>query len=300
MKRIKQTGFSFGKFSLCLALLGLTIFSCKKGSEYYKTNVPSQSSTVEFAPVTAGTTVGNYFVKSTNDPYNLIIGFTGYSDGDRTVNFTATSKTAVAGVQYIAPGSLTVKAGRTFDTLKFKALFAGYPSGRRDTVTIKVSGYPTVNNVDSFRIVIQPYCDVLPTTMVGNFTTSRDYYPSIAPANASASAYTAIVSDFTPLTATTATIKIKNLGNTADVGFAPFAPTDGATTGLTATMDWTDPANFKITIASQPYVASLYTYGASTISGTGTFSSCDQSITLSYSVKVSAGSFNNQWSKLTR
>lgn len=296
MKEIKNKGLA----ALSLFVLVLTIVvSCKKGYDY---NLPPDSvSVAEFSQVTNGTTVQGYFVKATNDPLPLVVGFTNSSNVDRTISFTVTSKTAVAGTQYIAPSPVVVKAGQTFDTLKFKALFAGYPSGRRDTVTIKMSGYPTVNNTDSIRVVIQPYCDVLPATMIGNYTTSRDYYPAISAGNASASAYTATVDSWTSTGATTATAKIKMVGNTADVGFAPFAPTDGAATGLTALFDWTDPSNFKVSIATQPYVASLYTYGASTLTTTaGSFSSCDQTITLSYRVTVSAGSFINQHSVLRR
>jgi hypothetical protein len=296
MKTIKNKGLAI----LSLVVLALTIVvSCKKGYDY---NLPPDSvSVAEFSQVTNGTTYAGYFVKATNDPLPLVVGFTNTSNVDRTINFTVTSRTAVAGTQYIAPSAVVVKAGQSFDTLKFKALFAGYPSGRKDTVTIKMSGFPTVNNTDSIRVVIQPYCDVTSTNMTGNYTASRDYWPAITTANASATAYTAVVSDWTSTGATTATAKIKNLGNTPDIGFAPFAVTDGAATGLTAIFDWTDPANFKVSIASQPYVASLYTYGASTISTvSGSFSSCDQTITLSYSVRVSAGSFNNQHSVLRR
>jgi|GEM_PF-1268937 len=296
MKKIKNTGLTL----LSLSILLLTVVvSCKKG---YDNNLPSSDvSVAEFALVAAGTPIGSYFVKNTNDPYPIVVGFTGFSDVDRTISFTVTSRTAVAGVQYVTPTPVTVKAGSSFDTLKFKALFAGYPTGRKDTVMIKMTGYPTVDKVDSFKVVIQPYCDVTPTTMIGNFTASRDYWPAITAANASASAYTATVSNWTSTGATTATALIKNLGNTTDQGFGPLLPTDGATTGLLAIFDWTDPSNFKVSITNQPYVTSLGPYGASTLSTvSGTFNSCEQSITLSYSVKVSAGSYTNQHSVLRR
>ena len=286
MKEIKKTGFSLTRLSLYIVLLA-TVFSCKKASEYYNQFDLPTASVAEFGPGTVGGTpgsyIGSYFIKSTNDPYLLPVGFTGFADADRVINFTVTSKTAVAGVQYVTPSPVTVKAGQALDTLRLKGIFAGYPAGRRDTVTIKLKGYPTVNNTDSFRVVIQPYCDVIPANLAGNYTKSYDIQtgqPTYGP-------YGTSVSNYTALTPTTATIKITNFW---DVG-----------TSVTVTLDWTDPANFKTTIPAQ-FLYTDPTYGAATITGVGngTFSSCDNTFSFSYKVTVAAGSFGNFTTTIAR
>jgi len=295
MQTIMKNKKAFFSSSIFALLLIISFVGCKKYDGI--TPIPSEG-VAEFAPA-SGSFIADYYIKSTNDPFSIPVGFTNFSDVDRTITFTATSKTAVAGTQFVAPGSVTIKAGKVLDTLKFKGLFAGYTGGRKDTVTIKFSGYPALGGQDSFRVVIRPYCDVVAANLTGAYANTRDYYPAVG-SNPSASKYTATISSWTPLTSTTATIVIQNLGLTTDIGFGPFGATDPAKTGITATADWTDPANFKITIASQPYMASLYTYGAATISGSGTFSACDQTFTIGYTVKVAAGSFLNTWTVLTR
>ena len=116
---------SFKYLTFCLFLI-TTLFSCKKE---YKTNVPTgDNSIAEFAPA-SGLYTGNYFIKASNDPYLLPVGFNGFSDVDRTINFTVTSRTAVAGTQYTALSPVVIKAGQVLDTLRFKGLFSGYPSG---------------------------------------------------------------------------------------------------------------------------------------------------------------------------
>ena len=104
--------------------------------------------------------------------------------------------------------------------------------------------------------------------------------------------YTATVVSATSTGATSAKLVIKNFG---DYGFGPFDPTDpSAATGITVNIDWSNPANFFTTLPSQPL--SVYPpYGMITIGavGKGSFSSCDNTISVSYVATVSAGSFGN-------
>ncbi|RZM24861.1 MAG: hypothetical protein EOO88_21385 [Pedobacter sp.] len=271
-------------------LISVGLNSCEKKNEYLKVTA------AEFITPTAG--AGDYYLKSTNAPFLIPVGLTTVSDVDRTLNFTYTSTTAASGVQYTAPASVTIKAGSVIDTLRFKGIFSGYPAGRKDVITVKMDGYPAVDGLNTFKITTQPYCDVVSSSLIGNYTNTKDYYGG-AP---SAAKYTASISNWTPTgtSGTAATILIKNLGVTSDVGFGPFAATDPAATGITANLDWSNAANFTITIPSQPYVTSLYTYGASTISGTGTFSACNQTFTINYTVRVAAGNFTGTSTVLSK
>jgi len=278
-------------FILCSILgafiLSMGLSSCKKNTAV----VPPTFTAVSFVNSPG---VGSYFVRSNNAPFLIPIGITTVSSSDRTIPVTITSKTAVAGTQYsTAPTSVTIKAGAYQDTIRFSGLFSGYPSTRKaDTITVKLGGgYAFVNGQDTYQFTTQGYCDVVQANLIGAYTRTLDYYPATNGAP-SASTYTCTIANWTPLTATTATVLLQNFNSTLDNGFGPFAPTDPGTTGLTATLNWTNPSSFTITIASQNFVAHLYTYGQSTISGSGTWSSCDQKFTITATVKVSAGSFS--------
>jgi len=292
----KKTRLTILGAVLSVFILGAVLNSCTKQTFPKVVSVTS----AEFVNGYLG--VGSYYLKSNNAPFAIPVGFTNTSGSDRTLTFTTTSKTATLGTQYTAPAtSVTVKAGQTLDSLMFTGIFSGYPTGRKDTmvVTCTTTGFPFVNGQSVYKFVVQAYCDVVQANLIGDYTTTTDYYPAVG-SGPSASKYTANISNWTPLTATTANITIKNLGRSPDTGFGPFQASDPAATGLTAKLDWTNPANFTITLATQSYMASLYTYGAATISGSGTWSACDQKFTLGYSVKVAAGSFTNQWTVLTR
>ena len=282
-------------FLLSLITASLMFAGCDKTKVYDTTLPPDQAHFLN-------TTIATYFVS--NDPnsvFKIPVGITTVSSKPTVINITVTSPTnAVAGTQYTLPTTtVTIPAGKAVDSLSVKGIFSGYASGRIDTLVFTIqSGDVQASDYNKvYKLVLRKYCAVVSTDLVGNYTTTRDYYNVT---QASAATYTTSISNWTSTGATTATVLIKNLGATTDVGFGPFLPTDGAATGIIATLNWTNPANFTITIASQPYVASLYTYGASTISGSGTFSSCDQTFNIGYVVRVSAGTFSGQSSILRR
>ncbi|MDB5229280.1 MAG: hypothetical protein JWN76_85 [Chitinophagaceae bacterium] len=275
-------------FIASLALLGLSIVACVKD------NTIVTPAYAEFA-TPGSVATGSYFI--TNDPnsvYMLPVGITTASSVARTINYTITSSTgAVAGQQYtVASNSIVIPAGKVVDSIPVKGIFAGYPTGRRDTLTFTLTGgdvdpFPSYN---VFKLVTQKYCNVVSTDLTGNYTNTKDY-DKTPTGTASTQKYTASISNWVPKTATSATITIKNLGASSDWGFGPFASNEPAAIGLTATLDWSNPANFTITLPSQPYMLTTFGYGPSTISGSGTFSSCDQTFTLTNTVKVSSGNF---------
>ena len=167
------------------------------------------------------------------------------------------------------------------DSLAIKGLFAGYGSGRRDTLFITISGgdVPANSYNNKYTLILKKYCDVIPANLVGDYTNSVDYYAG-AP---SATSYTATITNWTPINATSAYVNIINLGATPDNGWGPFSPTDPVENpGVLAKLDWTNPANFSVTIAKQ----NMFNYGNgnSTVTATGTFSSCDQTFTIKFTV----------------
>ncbi len=265
---------------LVFAILAATSFnSCTKDNLSVDVSPLVAPDALAFVPVTAVNRV-SYYVKSTNDPFIIPVGITNVSSVDRTFNLTYSSTKATAGTQYNAPATVTIKAGAAVDSISFKGLFSGYPTGRKDTVKVKFSGVSTVNLKDSFELIMQGYCDVVAANLIGNYTTSTDTYNGAASGKPN---YVASISSWIPLSATSATIVIKNMGATSDNGWGPFSPTDGSINpGILATLDWSNPANFSVTIAKQNYFNDGS--GNSTITATGTFSSCDNTFTITCKV----------------
>lgn len=265
-----------------LSLLCLSAFvmlaGCKKRSEDYFVTPPQQSHFVN--------SIGNYYVtNSSTSTFKIPITLTTVSDADRKVTVSVTSPTgAAAGAQYnLASTTITIPAGKAVDSLTVNGLFAGYSGTRKDTLVFTITGgdvpASAFNNV--FKLVVQKACAVVSTDLIGAYTQSTDLYQGAASTQPK---YTATISNWTALSTTSASVIIKNLGATSDNGWGPFAATDAALNpGITATLDWSNPGNQTVTIATQNYFGS----GASisTINGTGTFSSCDQSFTIVCSVK---------------
>lgn len=268
-----------------LAFLVVIVFiSCKKNNLVIDKDY-TPPATVKFnVRVPADTGNAIYYIKSTNDPFKIPIGVTTVSDHDRTINLCYSSPTAVAGVNYNAPATFVIPAGKALDSLNLSGLFAGYPlSTKVDVLTITICGgdIPVSAYQRTYKVSLRKYCDVIAADMVGSFTRSTDTYNGGASSKPN---YIGTVSNWTPINATSATIIMKNLGATSDNGWGPFSPTDPALNpGLTATLDWSNPSNFSVVIPLQNYFNDGS--GMSTISGTGTFSSCDQTYTVTAKVK---------------
>ena len=292
MKKNKLNSAAFG-----LSLL-VMILACNKNNPYDTVTPPVQAHFMN-------ATIGTYFVK--NDPnstFKIPVGVTAKSGSNRNITFTVTSPTgATSGTQYTLPASsVTIQAGNVVDSLTVKGLFAGFPGTRVDTLTFNITGgdVPVSDYNSTYKLVMRKFCDVISTGLTGSFASSKDYDRALTGA-ASAAKYNVSVSNWTALTATTASVTIKNLAATSDIGFGPFAANEPiALNGVTAILDWTNPANFTVSIASQPFMLTTFGYGPSTISGSGTFSSCDQTFTLTTIVRVSAGAFSAVVSTLIR
>ncbi len=264
-------------YLLLFTVLSIGIFSCKKNNI-----ITAPPASAEFA---VQTKVGLYFIK--NDPnsvFKIPVGITNVSNVPRTVNFTVTSPTgATQGQQYnIAGNSIVIPAGTAVDSISLKGIFAGYSSGRKDTLVFTITGGDPVvfKGFETYKVVMQKYCDVIASQMTGNYTNTIDYSGTTPSAEG---AYTAKITNWVSTGPTTATANIVNLGATSDAGWGPFASTDAAANpGIKATFDWTNPASFKVIIASQNYFNDGS--GLSKISAAGSFSSCTNTITIPFIV----------------
>jgi hypothetical protein len=220
-------------------------------------------------------TTGKYFItNSTSSTFKIPVGITNVSSTDRTIQFTLASSTgAVAGTQYTAPTSVVIPAGKALDSLVIHGIFAGYPTGRRDTLRISITGgdapVNTYNNV--YTLIMQKYCDVTFPSFAGDFDNTLEY--EVVPGPVSWGPYTTSVSNIVSTGPTSATAVLENL---FDYGGQ-----------VNAVIDWADPANFKVTIAEQN-TGALVSSGSSTYrlwirtssAGVSTFSSCDGTITV--------------------
>jgi hypothetical protein len=222
-----------------------------------------------------------YFIQDNPAPgstYSLPVGITTVSGAERKVKFTYTSWGAVAGVQYTVPAEITIPAGSATGTLTVQGLFAGYPTGRKDTVKIKIAsgdGYVKPNAYqDSVMLIMQKYCNVVLANLGGDYTRTYE--------NGTYGPYTSSVINLTSTGATKATATLTNI----------YDSNISATIGL----DWTDPGAFKVTMAAQQ---TQYTSGGLPLfvranpSSTSTFSSCDNTFTLYLQLYTTAGVYDS-------
>ena len=188
------------------------------------------------------------------------------SDKDRTIQLCYTSTTAVAGTQYTAPAQIVIPAGKSVDTLTILGLFAGYPSAsRKDTLFIKICGgdVPASDYWSTYSLTLRKYCDIIFADLMGNYTANEfgsDNSFSYGPYG------TAVIN----LTSTGPTTASGDFVNLYDFGW----------NDIHFTMDWADPANFKINIPMQPTGIGDPAYVKSTAGLTNTFSSCDQTFSI--------------------
>ena len=272
---------------LLVGIFSIAIIGCKKNNLAIDKNLVPPS-TAKFNRLSTADTVSTYYIKSTNDPFKLAVGLTTVATVDRTIQFTYTSRTAKAGTQYNAPATLVIPAGKALDSLTISGLYSGYPtSSVIDTVDVYITGGDVaVSPYNSHqRIILRKYCNVISTDLVGTYANSTDTYNGKASSKPN---YVATVSNWTPVTATSANVTLQNIGATSDNGWGPFSSSDPVITpGLSATLDWTNPANFSVTVPLQNYFNDGS--GISTIKATGSFSSCDNTFTIVCTVKYTNG-----------
>ena len=278
----------FIKYSYLGISAALLFISCKKNNLVVEKDVVPPAY-AKFNTAQDADTMGTYYIKSTNDPYKLPVGVTTVSNVDRTIQFSYTG-TATSGTQFTAPASIVIKAGQTLDSLPISGLFAGYPSSdRKDTVLITISGgdVPASAYKGKYYLVLRKYCDVNLADFFGAYDNTWD--------NGIGTGYgpysTEIIDGSAVSTGpTSGTIQISNLWDY------------GLPNKVTVSLDWADPANFKITVPDQKYITSedLWIKGTATA---GSFSSCDQTFTVRYTLyykSTGANFYANQVTSLAR
>lgn len=261
--------------TLALAsLLVISFSSCKKNN----IAIDADALISEDAPalaINAASRTGLYYVSATPQPYKIPVTVMNVSTADRAYNIAYTSNTATAGVQYSAPASVTVKAGTVGDTLSVNGIFAGLTAAK-DTVKIKFSGTTGLYAKDSFMLVLLKSCPVVLTDLSGAFPGSEEYN-------------SAGVKQYGPYS-----ISVNNLtagGPTTATGqFVGLYDWDWG--AINFTMDYTnaDPGQWKITVPLQTTgsAASGVVYVRSSAGKPNTFSSCDQTYTVSLDLMTDA------------
>jgi hypothetical protein len=270
--------FHFAQLSSFVMVLFATILmttSCKKNNYSVDLDDVKQAPlAAEFIPSDNKLQV-EYFVTSSNNPYKIPIGVTNVSNEDRIISLSYSSRNATSGAQFNGPASITIPAGKAIDTLTFRGLFTGYPAGRKDTVKIKFSGISGVDRRDSFELIMQRYCDVVLSQLSGEYANSNEY--------TSAGAFS-----YGPYS--TAVDNLVSTGPTKAEGFFVNLY-DYGWNDIKFVMDWTNPANFTITIPVQPTgnPGSGVAQVRSSSGRVNTFSSCDQTFTISLDLLNASG-----------
>lgn len=218
-----------------------------------------------------------YYVRASGVPFSLPVGVTTVSDKARTINLSYASSTgAAAGVQYNAPATITIPAGKAVDTLRVTGIFAGYPLATRvDTLRVTVGGgdVPKNDYNNTYTIIMRKLCDVNLTTLSGSYTKTREYN------NTGGLAYGPYTTQVLGLTSTGATSATGRIRNVYDWDWAD----------LTVNLDWTNPLAPTATIPLQrTYGSDAYSV-RSTPGRPNTFSACDNTITITLDFLNAAG-----------
>lgn len=241
---MKSINFNFLNIAPKIAfviVLALLLQSCKKDydAKNYTPHTPTEENSIaEFAYNYGTSYSANYYIKSTNDPFKLPIGFNGFSDADRTIQLSVSSKTAVAGTHYQAiPSSITINKGKVLDTLLINGIYSAYiGTDRKDTLIIKITNYSTVNKVDSFRLILQEYCDESSVVSAQIFALAGDYTNTMEDFGGPYGPYTTTVSNIVQTGPTSATINVENIWDA-------WGP-------ISFDLDWSNPAAKTATVVT--------------------------------------------------
>lgn len=251
----------------------LAVIGCKK-DDALETAIPG----IE-AHFTAAS--GGYSIISPTTTYTIPVGITTTSNVDRQITVAITSPTgAVEGTHYTVDKKvITIPAGKALDSIKVTGAYSLYQSGRKDTLvfTITQPDVAPANFDNKFTLLMRGPCfegDVDLQTLVGPYTNTKEQLGS-----GTIYTYTTTVKSFTQTPgSTTGTITV---GNIYDDGW----------NDLTFTLDWTDPANRRVSVANQNtgYDAgnlngavaghALWVYPTNPVQY-GTFSVCSETISM--------------------
>jgi hypothetical protein len=246
----------------------LFLDACKKNN--YAVDLDTTKEIEEYAQFApADRRLFRYFpIDNKNTPFKIPVGFTNISSKNREIKFEFSSKKAVRDKDYKSSSSIIIPAGKVTDSLQFTGLYSAYPIGKKDTIKIKILGARTLDRRDSFEIVLERYCDVNISDLIGEFANTREFRSN---GNPSYGPYSTFVDN---LVAT---------GSTSAEGFFVNLYDEGWN-DIKFTMDWSDPANFIISIPRQATGKTGeddIQFVRSAAGRTNTFSSCSKTFTIS-------------------
>ncbi|MET0465591.1 MAG: hypothetical protein ABW007_20690, partial [Chitinophagaceae bacterium] len=262
-------------------LMSSTIISCTKDDD--KILEPGQVAL--FLPTAA---TASYSIVTPTTVYKIPVGLTApVTDGKtKTVNVTASSSSgAVEGTHYTYTKTLTFAPGKITDTIIVTGIQSQYLAGRKDVIrfTFADAGDFSASLNSAFTLNVSGPCfegDIVPNDFLGSYANTVETFGSGAPYGP----YTTTVSSVTSTGPTTADITVTNI---YDAGWNP----------VKFTLDWTDINNRKVTLVQQFGIADAGTinedYAGEDVTvrpipagTTGTFSWCEDGITLKFQVGV--------------
>lgn len=271
----------FSKLFLAAGLVAITTVSCKK-SEHISSIIPVQ----EAARFNKTSPTGSFYVgnPTTGLTFTVPVSISNASSTDRTLNLSYSSPTgAASGVQYNAPASVTIPAGETTSSFDITGIMSGYDVlGRKDLLVINITSPDTVYKRGTFWVQMQKYCNVILSELGGDY--NNTYEGTYGP-------YTSSVVNLVmdPDSDTRATGVITNI---YDSGI-----------NAEATFDWTDPANFSVTVEPQPTpygVGGLQLFIRTSANTASSFSSCENTITMNFVLYTSAGVYDEWTSSMAK
>lgn len=268
------------------ALLGVGLFSCSKDDD--KILDPGQ--VAFFTPAQSS---ASYAIVTPTTVFKIPVGLTTpvTSGKTRTVNITSSSSTgAVEGTHYTYTKTLTFAPGKITDTIIVTGIQAQYLAGRKDVVKFTFADAgdfsPTLNS--TYTLNISGPCfegDIVLDDFLGSYPNTNEVFGTSA-----YGPYTTTISSVTSTGPTTGTIVVTNIW---DSGWSP----------ISFTLDWTDPSNrTAVPIAMSAIGGSDAGSINSTYAGTtvavrpfagepGTFSWCDQTLSLTMQLGVTGVGF---------
>ena len=256
----------------------VTFLGCKK--EDTITTPPEQ---VTFL----GEIAGSYTIVTANSSFKVKVGVTTVSTVDRTFSFTVSSPTGAASpAQYtLSKTTITIPAGKAIDSIEVKGNFPAYQNGRKDTLVFNITQAGKEPGFNStYKLALRGPCfegDVDLNLLKGDYAkTNEDFGGSpYGP-------YTTSITAVSNTSPTTGTITVANI---FDDGWGP----------IKFNLDWTDPANRKVTLVQQTGISSAANLGypgkdvsVRAFAGqTGTFSICKQTLLLKLQIGVAGVGF---------
>ncbi len=238
----------------------------------------------------------------TTPPITIEVGTTHLPKSDVTFTYQISSPTgATSGVEYVGPssGTMTIPAGETLTSFEFQPVSSAYgppPDGDTIYITFSQSSVPASPFGDTVTLIVRRCSDAFADVneLVGTFNNTTDFF-----LGSGGGPYTTTVTGASPLTATSGSITVQNLLNS-----------DTEWGNVSFILDWSDPANPTTVVipgevpgsdagdintpwAGFPFVVADQITGRPALSGS--FSYCNQSITLKMYVGFLDDDGNSRW-----